>query len=77
MADKETWGISREEIDERARKQNEAKEQKSKTRGGRSYGQGAKLIRIREYLYQNTNKEHTKNATEIQAYLEELDIPAS
>ena len=77
MADKETWGISREEIDERARKQNEAKEQKSKTRGGRSYGQGAKLIRIREYLFQNTNKEHTKNATEIQAYLEELDIPAS
>ena len=77
MADKETWGLSREEIEERARKQNEAKEQKSKTRGGRSYGQGAKLIRIREYLQQNTNKEHTKNATEIKAYLEELGIPAS
>lgn len=77
MAEKETWDLSREEIEERARKQNEAKEQKSKTRGGRSYGQGAKLIRIREYLYQNTNKEHTKNATEIKAYLEELGIPAS
>ena len=77
MAEQETWGISREEIEERARKQNEAKEQKSKTRGGRSYGQGAKLIRIREYLQQNTNKEHTKNATEIKAYLEELGIPAS
>lgn len=77
MADKETWGISREEIDKRAQMQNEAKEQKSQTRGGRSYGQGAKLIRIREYLCQNTNKEHTKNATEIKAYLEELNIPAS
>ena len=77
MAEKETWDLSREEIEERARKQNEAKEQKSQTRGGRSYGQGAKLIRIREYLSQNTNKEHTKNATEIKEYLEELGIPAS
>ena len=77
MAEKETWDLSREEIEERARKQNEAKEQKSQTRGGRSYGQGAKLIRIREYLSQNTNKEHTKNATQIKEYLEELGIPAS
>ena len=27
MAEKETWDLSREEIEERARKQNEAKEQ--------------------------------------------------
>lgn len=59
------------------RNQNEAKEKKAKTRGGRSYGQGVKLLCIRDYLYQNTNKEHTKNATEIKEYLEEQGIPAS
>lgn len=71
------WELSREEIDRRVRELNEANEQKEGTRGGRSYGQGVKLLYIRDYLYQNTNKEHTKNATEIKEYLEEQGIPAS
>ena len=36
---------------------------------GRSSNQGVKLLYIRDYLHKQTNKEHSKNATEMSDYL--------
>ena len=46
MADDGKWELSREEINERVRKQNAEKDAKGPTRGGRSSGQGVKLLYI-------------------------------
>lgn len=77
MAEKETWDLSREEIEERIRKSNEEWRKKGATRGGRSSGQGVKLLYIRDYLYHHATKEHPQNANRIQAFLAQHDIEAS
>ena len=77
MADDGKWGLSREEINERVRKQNEEKKAKGPTRGGRSSGQGVKLLYIRDYLYHYATKEHPKNANAICDYLMTKGIDAS
>ena len=77
MADNENWGLSREEIEARLRKQNQEQDAKGKTRGGRSSGQGVKLLYIRDYLYHNATKEHPQNANAIQTFLANHGIEAS
>ena len=77
MSDDEKWGLSREEIDERLRKLNQDKKEKGPTRGGRSSGQGVKLLYIRDFLYANATKEHPQNANRIQDFLMTKDIEAS
>ena len=77
MSDDEKWGLSREEIDERLRKLNQEKDKKGATRGGRSSGQGVKLLYIRDFLYANATKEHPQNANRIQDFLMTKDIEAS
>ena len=47
MADQEKWDLSREEIDERLRKLKQKKVEQ--TRGGRSSGQGVKLLYIQDH----------------------------
>ena len=44
MADDEKWGLSREEIDKRVWELNQKKKAQGPTRGGRSSGQGVKLL---------------------------------
>lgn len=75
--DKEKWDLSREEIEERIRKSNEEWRMKGATRGGRSSGQGVKLLYIRDYLYHHATKEHPQNANRIQEFLTQHDIEAS
>lgn len=75
MADQEKWELSREEINERLRKLGQ--EKKEPTRGGRSSGQGVKLLYIRDYLYHHATKEHPQNAKAIQKYLAQHSIEAS
>ncbi|MBQ5866303.1 MAG: WYL domain-containing protein [Oscillospiraceae bacterium] len=75
--DKEKWDLSREEIEERIRKSNEEWRKKGATRGGRSSGQGVKLLYIRDYLYHHATKEHPQNANRIQEFLAQHDIEAS
>ena len=77
MADQEKWGLSREEIEARLRKQNQEKDTKGPTRGGRSSGQGVKLLYIRDYLYAHATKEHPQNANHIQKFLASKGIEAS
>ena len=77
MAENETWELSREEIEERLRKQNQVAKAKGLTRGGRSSGQGVKLLYIRDYLYAHATKEHPQNANAIQAFLAQHGIEAS
>ena len=69
MEEKKTWDLSREEIEERLRKLNQEKKAKGPTRGGRSSGQGVKLLYIRDYLYAHATKEHPKNAKHIRDFL--------
>lgn len=72
MEEKETWGLSEEEKRERLRKfsqEQKEKDAKNPTRGGRSSGQGVKLLYIRDYLYHHATKEHPQNATKIKNYL--------
>ena len=76
MADQEKWGLSREEIEARLRKQNQEKDTKGPTRGGRSSGQGVKLLYIRDYLYAHATKEHPQNANHIQKFLASKGIEA-
>ena len=76
MEEKDSWGISEEEIKERLRNLNQEKREKGLTRGGRSSGQGVKLLFIRDYLYQYATKEHPKNAKAIQEYLSKHQIKA-
>ena len=56
MAGQEKWELSREEIEARLKKLGQKKP--GKTRGGRSSGQGVKLLYIRDYLYHHATKEH-------------------
>ena len=77
MSDDEKWGLSRDEINERLRKLNQDKKEKGPTRGGRSSGQGVKLLYIRDFLYTNATKEHPQNANRIQDFLMAKDIEAS
>ena len=77
MADQEKWELSREEIEARLRKQNQEKDNKGQTRGGRSSGQGVKLLYIRDYLYAHATKEHPQNAKRIQEFLASKGIEAS
>ena len=65
MEKKEGWGLTGEEIKERLRKLNQEKEEKGPTRGGRSSGQGVKLLYIRDFLYAHATKEHPQNAIHI------------
>ena len=46
MADDEKWGLSREEINKRVQELNQKKKAQGPTRGGRSSGQGVKLLYI-------------------------------
>ena len=75
--DKEKWDLSREEIEERIRKSNQEWREKGKTRGGRSSGQGVKLLYIRDFLYAHATKEHPQNANRIQEFLASKGIEAS
>ena len=75
MADQEKWELSREEIDERLRNLKQKKNEP--TRGGRSSGQGVKLLYIRDYLYHHATKEHPQNANAIQSFLAQHNIEAS
>ena len=59
MADDEKWELSREEIDKRVRELNQKKKATGPTRGGRSSGQGVKLLYIRDFLYAHATKEHS------------------
>lgn len=77
MADQEKWELSREEIDRRLQKLKADPKQHEKTRGGRSSGQGVKLLYIRDYLYHHATKEHPQNAKAIQKYLKTHNIEAS
>jgi len=75
MADQEKWELSREEIDKRIRALGQKK--KEPTRGGRSSGQGVKLLYIRDYLYHHATKAHPQNANRIQEFLAQHNIEAS
>lgn len=76
MDEKEGWGLTEEEIKERLRTLNQEKAKRGPTRGGRSSGQGVKLLYIRDYLYAHATKEHPKNATHIKKFLAEKGIEA-
>ena len=77
MADDGKWGLSREEINDRVRIQKEQKKAKAPTRGGRTSGQGVKLLYIRDFLYAHATKEHPQNANAIQKFLAANAIEAS
>ena len=76
MEEKDSWGLSEDEIKARLRNLNQETQKKGLTRGGRSSGQGVKLLFIRDYLYQHATKEHPKNAKAIQEYLSKHQIKA-
>lgn len=76
MDEKEGWGLTEEEIKERLRQVNQQSAKRGPTRGGRSSGQGVKLLYIRDYLYAHATKEHPKNATHIKKFLAEKGIEA-
>lgn len=69
MDEKEGWGLTEEEIKERLRQVNQQTAKRGPTRGGRSSGQGVKLLYIRDYLYTHATKEHPKNAKHIRDFL--------
>ncbi len=69
MDEKEGWGLTEEEIKERLRQVNQQTAKRGPTRGGRSSGQGVKLLYIRDYLYTHATKEHPKNARHIRDFL--------
>ena len=77
MADQEKWDLSLEEIEQRSQKLKKDPKQQEKTRGGRSSGQGVKLLYIRDYLYHHATKEHPQNANAIQSFLAKHGIEAS
>ena len=77
MADQEKWDLSREEIERRLRQLKTDPKKKEPTRGGRSSGQGVKLLYIRDYLYHHATKEHPQNANAIQSFLAKHGIEAS
>ena len=61
MADQEKWDLSREEINRRLLKLKQDSKKKEPTRGGRSSGQGVKLLYIRDYPYHHAAKTHPKS----------------
>ena len=77
MEEKESWGLTEEEIKQRLRQQNQENSKREFTRGGRSSGQGVKLLYIRDYLYAEATKEHPKKAREIKDFLATKNIEAS
>ena len=77
MADQEKWDLSREEIERRLQKLKTDPKKKEPTRGGRSSGQGVKLLYIRDYLYHHATREHPQNANAIQKFLASKGIEAS
>ena len=77
MANHEKWDLSRKEIEARLREQNQEQKTKGLARGGRSSGQGVKLLYIRDYLYHHATKEHPQNANAIQEFLALHNIEAS
>ena len=68
---------SREEILEQLTALNKASDTKGPTRGGRSSGQGVKLLYIRDYLYSQATREHPKNARHIKDFLASKGIEAN
>ena len=76
MDEKEGWGLTEEEIKERLRQVNQQNTKRGPTRGGRSSGQGVKLLYIRDYLYAHATREHPKNATHIKKFLATKGIEA-
>ena len=72
MAEKE---LTQEEIREKIWEQNRAKGYAPSSKG-RSAGQGVKLLCIRDYLRQHTDKDHPKNSVQISDYLATLGIKA-
>lgn len=76
MDKKEGWGLTEEEIQERLRQINQQSAKRGPTRGGRSSGQGVKLLYIRDYLYAHATKEHPKNARHIRDFLLSIGIEA-
>lgn len=64
MEEKASWGLTEEEIKQRLRQQNQENSKRGPTRGGRSSGQGVKLLYIRDYLYAHATKEHPKNTND-------------
>ena len=75
MADQEKWELSREEIERRLQQLKQEKQEP--TRGGRSSGQGVKLLYIRDYLYHHATREHPQNAKAIKKFLAQHNIEAS
>lgn len=71
MDEKESWGLTEDEIKHRLRQQNQENSKRGFTRGGRSSGQGVKLLYIRDYLYAEATKEHPKKAKEIQSFFDQ------
>lgn len=67
MPDDEKWGLSREEIEERLRQQNEKSGKKGK---GRSLNQRLKLFYLLDYLLEETDENHTIKVSEIIEHLE-------
>lgn len=72
MAEKE---LTQEEIREKLWEQNRAKGYAPSSKG-RSARQGVKLLCIRDYLRQHTDKDHPKNSRQISDYLATLNIKA-
>lgn len=68
---------SREEILAQLSALNKASDTKGLTRGGRSSGQGVKLLYIRDFLYAEATKEHPKNARHIKEFLASKNIEAN
>lgn len=77
MEEKDSWGLTEDEIKEKLRQQNQKNSKRGFTRGGRSSGQGVKLLYIRDYLYAEATREHPKNARHIKEFLETKNIEAS
>ena len=77
MDEKEGWGLTEKEIKQRLHQQNQENSKRDSTRGGRSSGQGVKLLYIRDYLYAEATKEHPKKAREIKDFLATKNIEAS
>ena len=75
--EKDGWGLTEEEIKERLRQINQENVKRGPTRGGRSSGQGVKLLYIRDFLYAHATKEHPQNANRIQDFLLTKNIEAS
>ena len=68
MDEKEGWSLTEEEIKERLRQVNQQTAKRGPTRGGRSSGQGVKLLYIRDYLYAYATKERPQNAEKANLY---------